>query len=130
MQHKLSLCCSNRNSAKPTAVSRLAPNAFDLATRQTPFTLKLKALISQLERSAPGALADKELGEEMVRFLRSGAQDTTVAIANDWCHLCKARVYTIEDVVQLREERERIDREKATKIKMCQNKAAAKAALV
>jgi hypothetical protein len=39
-------------------------------------------------------------------------------------------MYTAEEVVQLREERERIDQEKATKIKKHQDKAAAKAAPV
>ena len=45
----------------------------------------------------------------MLRTLRSGAKDTTVVAANDRRHLGKARVYTAEDVVQLREGRERLD---------------------
>jgi hypothetical protein len=62
----------------------------------------------------------------MLRTLRSGAKDTTVVAAKDRRHLGKARVYTAEDVVQLREGRERLDREKVTKAKMRQEKAAAK----
>jgi hypothetical protein len=111
---------------QPRAVSRLARSALHLVTRQSPSSLKLKALVAQLGRSAQGALADKELGDEMLRTLRSGAKDTTVVAAKDRRHLGKARVYTAEDVVQLREGRERLDREKVTKAKMRQEKAAAK----
>jgi hypothetical protein len=53
----------------------------------------------------------------MVRFLRSGANDTTAAAAIDRRIVGKAHVYTAEKVVQLRVERERIDQEKAAKIK-------------
>src|ERR1700687_3458340 len=66
----------------------------------------------------------------MVRFLCSGVKDTTAAAGEDRRHLDKARVYTAEDVVQLRDMRERIDQETAAKIKMSQDAAAAKAALV
>jgi len=64
----------------------------------------------------------------MLRTLCSGAKDTNVVAAKDRRHPGKARVYTAEDVVQLREERERLDREKVTNAKMCQEKAAAKVA--
>jgi len=62
----------------------------------------------------------------MLRTLCSGAKDTTAVAAKDCRHLGKACVYTAEDVVQLREERERLDREKVAKAKMRQEKAAAK----
>jgi len=62
----------------------------------------------------------------MLRTLRSGAKDTTAVAAKDRRHLGKACVYTAEDVVQLREERERLDREKVAKAKMRQEKAAPK----
>jgi len=78
------------------------------------------ALIGQLERSAKGVLANMELENEMLRILHSGAKDTTVAAAKNCYHLGKARVYTAEDVVQLMEERERLDREKVAKAKKCQ----------
>jgi hypothetical protein len=58
-------------------------SALHLVTRQTPSSLKLKSFIGQLERSAQGALADKQLGEEIVRFLHSGAKDTTAVAAKD-----------------------------------------------
>ena len=48
----------------------------------------------------------------MLRTLRSGAKDTNVVPAKDLCHLGKAHVYTAEDVVQLREERERLEEKK------------------
>jgi len=62
----------------------------------------------------------------MLRTLRSGAKDPTAVVANDRHHLGKAHVYTAEDVVQLREERERLDREEVAKAKMRQEKVAAK----
>jgi len=46
----------------------------------------------------------------MLRTLHSEAKDTTVAVVKNHHHLGKAHVYTAEDVVQLREERERLDR--------------------
>jgi transposase-like protein len=95
-------------------------------THQSPSYLKLKALIAQLGRLAQGVLTDKKFGDEMLRTLRSGAKDTTVVAAKDPCHLGKARVYTAEDVVQLKEERERLNRENIVKAKMHQEKAAAK----
>jgi hypothetical protein len=64
----------------------------------------------------------------MVRFLQSVAEDTTAVPANDCHHIGKAPVYTAEDVMMLREERERIDQEKAAKTQMRLDKAAAKAA--
>jgi len=62
----------------------------------------------------------------MLRTLHSEAKDAT-AVAAKYCrHLGKARVYTAEDVVQLTEERERLDREKVAKATMRQEQAAAK----
>ena len=61
----------------------------------------------------------------MLRTLCSGAKDTNVVAAKNYPHLGKACVYTADDVVQLREERERLDWEKVTKAKMRQEKAAA-----
>jgi hypothetical protein len=49
-----------------------------------------------------------------------------VVAAKDHHQLGKGCVYTAEDVVQLREESERLDREKVTKANMRQEKAAAK----
>ena len=88
-------------------------NALHLVTSQTPRSLKLKALIGQLGRSAQGALADKGLGDEMVRMLRSGAKDTSAAADKDRRHLAKARVIDNEDAVRLREERIQKDAIKA-----------------
>jgi hypothetical protein len=65
-----------------------------------------------------------------VRFLRSGAKDITAAVAKHGRHPGKSRVCTAEDVVQLREERKRIDQENAAKIQKHQDKAAAKSAAV
>jgi len=62
----------------------------------------------------------------MLRTLRSGAKDNNVVAVKNSRHLGKSRVYTSVDVVELREERETLAREKVTKAKMRQEKAAAK----
>jgi hypothetical protein len=82
--------------------------------------------MAQLGRSAQVALANQEVGDEMLRTLRSEANATTSVAAMDYCHLGKAHLNRVEDVVQQREERERLDREIVAKAKMRQEKAAAK----
>jgi len=62
----------------------------------------------------------------MPRTLCSGANDTTAVTAKGHLRLGKTGVYTADDVVQLREEREMLDREKVAKAKMHQVKAATK----
>ena len=66
---------------QPRAVSRLARSALHLVTHHSPSSLKLKALIAQLGRSAQGALADKEFGDEMLITLPSRAKKTNVVAA-------------------------------------------------
>jgi hypothetical protein len=109
-------------------VSRLQRDALHLVTRDTPSSRQLKTLIERLGRSAAGALAEKDLGEEMLRDLRSQAKDVSVAATKDRRHLTKARVITHADVVALREERLRLDRQKEERAKKRQQKAAVKAA--
>jgi len=67
-----------------------------------------------------------QLEDKMLKILCSEAKNTTVVAAKDCHNLGKACVYTAEDVVQLREERERLDIEKVAKAKIHQEKAAAK----
>ena len=86
----------------------------------------MNPLVAQLERSAQGALADNELEDTILRTLRSEAKDTTVVATKNRRYLRKARAYTAEDVVQLREQCKRLDRDKVTKAKIRQEKAAAK----
>ena len=62
----------------------------------------------------------------MLRTLCSRAKYNNLAATKDCCQLSKDRVYIAEDVVHLREERERLDRENVTKGKIHQEKAAAK----
>jgi len=62
----------------------------------------------------------------MLRTLRPGAKKTTAEAATDCRHIAKARVYTAENVVQHREERKRLHREKVAEAKMHQEKAATK----
>jgi hypothetical protein len=60
-----------------------------------------------------------ELEDEMPRTLLSPAKDTNLVAANDRHHLGNARVFTADDVVQLLEERDRLDREKVPTAKTC-----------
>ena len=103
-------------------------NASHLVTVQTPRSLKLKALIEQLGRSAQGALAEKGLANEMVKYLRSGAKDTSAAAAKDRRHLTKGRVIDNEQAVDMREERMQKDAVKAQKAKNREIKQQAAAA--
>ena len=103
-------------------------NASQLVTGQTPRSLKLKALIGQLGRSAQGALAEKDLANEMVKYLRSGAKDTSAAAAKDRHHLTKGRVIDNEQAVDMREERMQKDAVKAQKAKNREIKQQAAAA--
>ena len=80
-------------------------NASHLVTRQTPRPLKLKAFIGQLGRPAQGALADKGLGEEMIRTLCSGAKDTSAPVGKGRRYFAKTRVVDHEEVVYMREEK-------------------------
>jgi len=54
------------------------------------------------------------------------AKITTVVVAKDHNQLGKASVYTAEEVVQIRAERERLDRETVATVKMRQEMAVAK----
>jgi len=119
--------CNKQTAQSCKPISLKCTSSCHLAI--TFLSLKPKALVPQLGRLARGALADKELADEMVRTLHSGAKDTNAVEAKNRCHLGKAGVYTAEDVVQLREERERLHREKVTKAEMRQEMAAAKVVL-
>ncbi|KAF8535432.1 hypothetical protein BDD12DRAFT_892998 [Trichophaea hybrida] len=77
-----------------------------LLKRSKPSSLKLKHILGQLGRSVEGALADRDLGAEILRDLRSQARNLSVVAAKDRRQLTKARVIAQEEVVQLREERE------------------------
>jgi hypothetical protein len=65
----------------------------------------------------------------MLTTLRSGDKDTNVVGAQDPCHRGEARVYTAENVVQLREETERLDSEIVTNANVRHEKAAANVVL-
>jgi len=62
----------------------------------------------------------------MLKILCSGAKDTTVVTVKDYHHLGKAHVYTAEDVVKLRKERDWLAREIVARAKMHQENTAAK----
>jgi len=60
-----------------------------------------------LGRSAQGVYVDKKFRNETLSTLRSEAKDATGVAAKDCHRLGNGCMYTAEDVVQLREERER-----------------------
>ena len=66
------------------------------------------------------------MGDELLRILCLGDKDISVVAAMVRHHLGKACVYTADDVVQLRKEKQMLDRGKVAKAKMRQQKAAAK----
>ena len=93
----------------PRAISHLKRHALQMVTRNTPSSSRLKSLIDQLGRAAEGAAADKDLSAGMLKDLRSKAKDLSSAAAKDRRQLSKARVIDSEEVVRLRDERERKD---------------------
>ena len=86
-----------------------------MVIRNTPSSGKLKVLIDQLGRAAEGAAVDKDLSIRMLKDLRSKAKDLSSAAAKDHRQLSKARVIDLEEVVRLRDERERKDNIKAVR---------------
>ena len=66
-------------------------------------------------RAAEGAAADKDLIAEMLKALRSKAKDLSSAAAKDRRQLAGARMVGSEEVVRLRDERERKDDNKAVR---------------
>ena len=72
-------------------------------------------LIDQLGRAAEGAAADKDLSTGMLKDLRSKAKYLSRAAARDCRQLSKARVIDSKEVVLLRDERGRVDSEKAAR---------------
>ena len=99
----------------PRAIKHLTRHALQMVTRNTPSSNKLGVLIDQLGRAAEGAAAEKDLSTGMLKDLHSKAKDLSSAAARDRRQLSKARVIDSEEVVRLRDKRERVDSEKAAR---------------
>ena len=99
----------------PRAISRLKRHTLQMVTLNTPSSSKLKVLIDQLGRTAEGAAADKDLSAGMLKDLCSKAKDLSSAAGKERRQLSKARVIDSEEVVRLRDERERSDNNKAVR---------------
>jgi hypothetical protein len=85
----------------------------DLVKWNTPFSLKLKLILSQLGRCAEGAIADRDLEGEILRNLPCQANDLFPVSAIDHRRLTKVRVITQDEVVYLRAESEKKEPEKS-----------------
>ena len=86
-----------------------------MVARNTPSSNKLKVLIDQIGRAAKGAAADKDLSTGMLKDLRSKAKDLSSAASRDRRQISKSRLIDSEEVVRLRDKRERVDSKKATR---------------
>ena len=81
-------------------------------TRNTPSSSKLKVFI-QLGRAAEGAAADRDLSAGMLKDLCSKAKNLSSAAAKDRRQLSEARLIDAEEVICLRDGRERKENNKA-----------------
>ena len=96
----------------PRAVSRTARSAIALITRNTPASQKLKHILSDLNEGFQETYADKVLAEEAHRQYRELVGGKKQIKTNDRRKLTEATVVTAETILELREQRERLDRQK------------------
>lgn len=99
----------------PRAVSRATRTAFSLVTRNTPGSQKLRSILTDLSDGLQQTIADKVLEEESHRQYRQLVGKEKKAKTSDRRKLTAATVVTSETVLQLRDQRERIDGEKAAR---------------
>ena len=99
----------------PRAVSRTTRTAISLVTRTTPSSQKLKALLSNLSEGFQQTIADKVVEEEAHRLYLVLMSKEKAAKSSDCRKLTEATVVTSETILQLREQRERVDAAKAGK---------------
>ena len=111
----------------PRAVSRATRSALPLVQRDTPISQQLKGLLTSLSEGYQETMADKVLGEEahhQYRDLVGGQKKKKTA---DRRKLTQATVVTSAMIIDLREKRERIDAEKASRQARKDGKAATQA---
>lgn len=95
----------------PRAVSRTARTAIALITRNTPTSQMLKHVLSDLNEWFQETYADKVLEEEAHRQYRELVGGKKKIKTNDRRKLTEATVVTAETILELREQRERLDRQ-------------------
>ena len=105
----------NRVPKTPRAVSRHTWRAIALVSRNTPSSKKLKELLAGLSEGFQQAIADKALEEESHKQYRELVGKSQRVKTSDRRKLTAATVVTTETVLHLRENRERLDAEKAAK---------------
>ena len=102
----------------PRAVSRATRTAISWVTRTTPSSQRLKALLSGLSEGFQQTIADKTVEEEAYHHYRQLVGQKKKAKISDRCKLNQATVVTSETVIQLPEQRNRVDAVKsAQKVK-------------
>ena len=99
----------------PRAVSRTTRTAISLVTRNTPSSQKLKSLLSGLSEGFQQTIADKVVEEEAHRLYRELVGKVKAGKTSDRRKLTEATVVTSETILQLREDRERVDAAKAAR---------------
>lgn len=99
----------------PRAVSRTTRTAINIVTRNTPSSQKLKSLLSGLAEGFQQTIADKVVEEEAHRLYRELVWKEKAAKTSDGRKLTEATVVTSETILQLREDRERVDAAKAAR---------------
>ena len=99
----------------PRAVSRTTRTAISLVTCTTPSSHKFKALLSNLSEGFQQTIADKVVEEEAHRLYRVLMSKEKAAKTSNRKKLTEATVVISETILQLREQRERVDAAKAAK---------------
>jgi len=99
----------------PRAVSRTTRSAIALVTHNPPSSEKLKTLLSILSDGFQQTISDKVLAEESYKQYRDLVGGAKMAKTSDRRRLAEPTVITTETVIQLREERERVDAAKAAR---------------
>lgn len=84
---------------------------------------RLKELIGSLDKGLQISITDKEISDHInIKIRASTAKKTTNATFTDRRRLTKARVITTEEVIRLREAREKADEDKAAKTSIREEK--------
>jgi len=93
----------------PSAVSHTTRTAISLVTRNSPSSQKLKSLLSGLSEGFQQTIADKLVEEEAQRLYRELVGKVKTAKTSDRCKLTEATGVTSGTILQLREDRVRVD---------------------
>lgn len=101
-----------RNSRGSRATKK---QALDLIKGQTNSAKVLRGLIEKMDKGLQQSIAEKEIGEHFHQKFREAVAKKAKAGTNSKQRLTKARVITTEEVIRLKEAREKADAEKEAK---------------